>query len=92
MAMGALAALRAAGRSVPQEVAVVGFDDAPMAATADPALTSIRQPIEDMGREMARLLLHEIRNPGGAPRQVILGTELIVRGSSTDIPGGGTST
>ena len=92
MAMGALAALRAAGRSVPQEVAVVGFDDAPMAATAEPALTSIRQPIEDMGREMARLLLHEIRNPGGAPRQVILGTELIVRGSSTDIPGGGTST
>jgi DNA-binding LacI/PurR family transcriptional regulator len=83
MAIGAVAALKAAGRSIPDDVAVVGFDDAPMAATADPPLTSIRQPIEEMGREMAQLLLHEIRAPGAASRRVILGTQLVVRGSST---------
>lgn len=82
MAIGALGALKAAGRSVPDDVAVVGFDDAPMAATTEPPLTSIRQPIEEMGREMAALLLHEIRTPGAASRRVILGTQLVVRGSS----------
>ena len=60
-----------------------------MAATAAPPLTSIRQPIEEMGREMGQLLLNEIRHPGAASRRVILDTQLIVRGSST---GGGTST
>ena len=82
MAIGALAALRAAGRSVPEDVALVGFDDAPIAATADPALTSIRQPIEDMGREMTRLLLESIRVPDRPPRRVILDTQLVVRRSS----------
>lgn len=82
MAIGALAALRSAGRSVPGDVALVGFDDAPMAATADPTLTSIRQPIEDMGREMTRLLLDGIRVPDRPPRRVILDTQLVVRHSS----------
>jgi DNA-binding LacI/PurR family transcriptional regulator len=82
MAIGALAALRAAGRSVPEEVALVGFDDAPIAATADPALTSVRQPIEEMGREMTRLLLEGIRVPDRPPRRVILDTQLVVRRSS----------
>jgi DNA-binding LacI/PurR family transcriptional regulator len=82
MAIGALAALRAAGRSVPEEVALVGFDDAPIAATADPALTSVRQPIEEMGREMTRLLLEGIRVPDRPPRRVILDTKLVVRRSS----------
>jgi DNA-binding LacI/PurR family transcriptional regulator len=85
MAIGALTALRAAGRSVPDDVALVGFDDAPMAATADPPLTSIRQPIEEMGREMAQLLVHEIRHPRAETRQVILGTQLMVRSSSTGV-------
>ena len=82
MAIGALAALRSAGRSVPRDVAVVGFDDAPMAATADPTLSSIRQPIEDMGREMARLLLDGIRGPDRPPRRVILDTQLVIRHST----------
>jgi len=89
MAIGALAALRAAGRSVPDDVAVVGFDDSPLATTTDPTLTSVRQPIEEMGREMTRLLLDEIRLPGRAPRRVILDTELVVRGSSVNDRGGG---
>ena len=82
MAVGALGALRTAGRDVPDDVAVIGFDDSPLASTTQPALSSIRQPIEEMGREMTRLLMQEIRTPGGPPRRVILDTELVVRESS----------
>ena len=91
MATGAMAAIRAARRSVPDDIAVVGFDDAPMAATADPPLTSIRQPIEEMGREMARLLIEGIRVPGRPPRRVILDTQLVVRHSSAGSRGGSAS-
>jgi DNA-binding LacI/PurR family transcriptional regulator len=82
MALGAVGALQAAGRSVPHDVAVVGFDDSPLAASALPALSSVRQPIEEMGREMARLLLHSVRNPADPPRRVILDTSLVIRQSS----------
>ena len=80
--MGALDALAAAGRRVPDDVAVVGFDDSPIAAAARPPLTSVRQPTEEMGREMARLLLHGMRNAEGPPRRVILDTSLTIRQSS----------
>ena len=82
MAVGALAALRATGRAIPGDVAVVGFDDSPLATTTQPLLSSVRQPIEEMGREMTRLLMQEIRSPGGAPRRVILETQLVLRESS----------
>ncbi|MBO8201054.1 LacI family DNA-binding transcriptional regulator [Streptomyces smyrnaeus] len=57
MAAGARRALREAGRSVPDDVALVGFDDSVVARHMDPPLTTVRQPIADMGREMARVLL-----------------------------------
>lgn len=82
MAMGALATLQAAGRRVPEDVAVVGFDDSPLAAQAHPPLSSVRQPIEEMGREMARLLNRMIASRDRAARRVILATELVVRASS----------
>ena len=82
MAVGAVAAVRARGRSIPADVAVVGFDDSQLAVTTEPGLSSVRQPIEEMGREMTRLLMQEIRFPGRAPRRVILDTRLVVRGSS----------
>ena len=79
MASGALAVLRQHRRRVPQDVAVVGFDDSPIATSTVPALSSVRQPIEEMGREMARLLLDQ---GGSGGRRVILATELVVRASS----------
>ncbi|HYN63024.1 MAG TPA: LacI family DNA-binding transcriptional regulator, partial [Candidatus Limnocylindrales bacterium] len=82
MAMGALSALQAAGRSVPDDVAVVGFDDSQLAAQANPPLSSVRQPIEEMGREMTRLLTQMVTSRDRVPRQVILATELVVRASS----------
>jgi DNA-binding LacI/PurR family transcriptional regulator len=85
MALGAMAAIQASGRSIPTDVAVIGFDDSSLAASAMPALTSIRQPIEEMGHEMARLLMEEIRDPGRPPRRVILDTELVNRESTSAV-------
>ena len=89
MAVGAVGALTAAGRSIPGDVAIVGFDDSQLATTTQPNLSSVRQPIEEMGREMARLLMEEIRHPGRPPRRVILDTQLALRTSSIGVAGDG---
>ena len=81
MAMGALDALRAAGRRVPDDVALVGFDDGELAADSDPPLTTVRQPIESLGAEMGRLLLDQL-DGGASPRGITLETELVVRRSA----------
>ncbi len=88
MAAGARQVLREAGRRIPDDVALVGFDDSAIARHMDPPLTSVRQPIEEMGRAMIDLLLDEIadRRPavsrGLERRQVMLPTELVARASS----------
>jgi LacI family transcriptional regulator len=79
MAFGALRALRAAKIVIPDEVAVVGFDDLPPSATSDPPLTTVRQPVQRMG-ELATEMLLDIINEGiEPPRRVILPTELVIR-------------
>jgi DNA-binding LacI/PurR family transcriptional regulator len=82
IAAGAISVLAAAGRRVPEDVAVVGFDDSAVATSTRPTLTSVRQPIEEMGEEMARLLVAAIERSDPAPRRVILATQLIRRASS----------
>ena len=86
MALGAMNALRAHDRRVPDDVAVVGFDDSPVGLTANPPLSTIRQPTELMGLEMTRLLLRMISSGDHRPQHLILGTELIVRASSVATP------
>ena len=80
MASGALAALRAAGRTVPGDVAVGGFDDSGLAATLDPPLTTIRQPFERIAAEMVRLLLEVV--DGEQPAAITLPATLVQRGST----------
>ena len=80
MAAGALTTLREAGRAVPGDVAVGGFDDSGLAATLDPALTTIRQPLERISAEMVRLLLDTIE--GAEPAAMTLPTTLVVRRST----------
>ncbi|MEV4349228.1 LacI family DNA-binding transcriptional regulator [Actinoplanes sp. NPDC049596] len=82
MAHGALAALRQAGRRVPEDVAVIGFDDFEISRYSDPPLTTVRQPIADMGRTMARQLLGLINGDTALPDAVVLPTELVVRESA----------
>jgi LacI family transcriptional regulator len=80
-AYGALRALREAGRAVPEDVAVVGFDDLEASALTEPSLTTVRQPIRGTGVAAVETLLDVMENPGGPVRQVILPTQLIVRES-----------
>ncbi|MFF2962256.1 LacI family DNA-binding transcriptional regulator [Streptomyces sp. NPDC057963] len=82
MAAGARQVLREAGRRIPDDVALIGFDDSAVARHMDPALTSVRQPIEEMGRTMARVLLQEIAGENQERPQIVLPTELVVRDSS----------
>ncbi|WP_127498475.1 LacI family DNA-binding transcriptional regulator [Actinoplanes solisilvae] len=82
MAHGALLALRGAGRRVPSDVAVIGFDDFEISRYSDPPLTTVRQPIADMGRTMARQMLGLINGEEGLPDAVVLPTELVVRDSA----------
>lgn len=87
-AAGAGQVLREAGRRIPDDVALVGYDDSAIARHMEPPLTSVRQPIEEMGRAMIDLLLTEIadRRPAASRglerHQVVLATELVERRSS----------
>ena len=82
MAAGAMWALQVLGRRVPDDVAVIGFDDSPIASATQPPLSSVKQPVEEMGREMARLVLSMSAVRGQASRQMILSPELAVREST----------
>jgi len=81
MAEGALRELRRAGRRVPDDVAVIGFDDIEMARFADPPLTTVRQPILDIGRSLVRLLLAQAAGER-IPPALVLPTELVLRESA----------
>lgn len=78
MAQGALHVLHEHGRRVPEDVAVIGFDDSSAAASARPPLTTVRQPVEDMASEMVRLLT----DAGSRPSSVIFEPALVVRAST----------
>ncbi|MDQ1465412.1 MAG: hypothetical protein QOC73_2353 [Actinomycetota bacterium] len=82
MAIGAMRMLRAAGKRVPRDVAIVGFDDSHYARLADPQLTTVRQPMEEIGRSLAAVLLSQLDDPSRRPASLIVPTELIVRGST----------
>ncbi len=80
LASGALAALRRAGRRVPDDVAVGGFDDTSVAATTDPPLTTVRQPLDQVAKELVEVLLGLVRRQPMSSR--VLSTELVVRRSA----------
>lgn len=82
MTLGALGALQARGVRVPDDVAVVGFDDFEWAVVLRPRLTTVAQPTYEIGETAARLLLDRVeRKSDGAPRRVVLPTRLLVRES-----------
>ena len=82
MAQGAMRVIRAAGLRIPEDIAVVGYDDVPFAATLDPPLTTVRQPIERMGQEAVGLLLDLLAYPEDGPHRLVLPTELVIRAST----------
>ena len=82
-AIGAIRALVDAGLRVPEDVSVVGFDDVQNAAYHNPSLTTVRQPLREMGRLAARALLGRIRTPGSSAADIPVLPELILRESSS---------
>ncbi len=80
MAIGAIKVIKEAGLRVPQDISVVGFDDLPVASIVEPALTTVRQPINELGRVAAETLLSLIHDKQ-APQHIVLPTELIIRAS-----------
>ena len=82
MAEGALRAVQDLGRRVPDDLAVVGFDDSSAALECRPLLTTIRQPVEEMAAEMAEVLIAQIAAPGRLPRSVTFQPTLIIRESA----------
>ena len=86
MAAGAIRELVARGFSVPRDVSVIGFDDAPLAEMISPALTTMRQPLQDMAHTAVSMLLSRMTSgDGGAPVRKVLPTSLVVR-DSTALP------
>lgn len=81
-AIGAMQALRDAGRDVPDDVSVIGFDDIQSAAFQHPALTTIRQPLHEMGKLAAETLLALIKEPDTAPRTLTVSPTLVERAST----------
>jgi LacI family transcriptional regulator len=87
-AIGAIRALREKGFSVPKDVSVIGFDDIQSAAFQNPALTTVRQPLHEMGKIAAENLLRRIARPDlvSSPRQITVEPEIVVRESSAPPP------
>lgn len=87
-AIGAIQALREAGRRVPEDVSVVGFDDIQSAAFQNPVLTTVRQPLREMGKIAAETLLQRITAPAKTSyaKEIIVEPELVVRGSTSRLP------
>jgi DNA-binding LacI/PurR family transcriptional regulator len=87
LALGAIRAVRRAGLSVPGDVSVVGYDDSAFMSCTDPPLTTVRQPIEAMGKAAIELLVNQIENVAVQPEELLFEPELVVRGSTAPAPG-----
>lgn len=82
MMIGALESVFSRGLRIPSQVALVGFDDLPLASVFAPPLTVVRQPAYEVGRSAAELLLKRVEEPGRPATSLVLSPELLIRGSS----------
>lgn len=80
-ALGAMDAVREHGLRIPEDISLVGFDDIPQAAIAYPKLTTVRQPLDQMGREAVKMLLERLESPFLEVRRLTLETQFIIRDS-----------
>ena len=85
-AIGAIRALRDANLRVPEDVSVVGFDDISVAAYHTPRLTTIRQPLHDMGETAARILLQRLQGFKDYPEELAIPPELMIRETTASVP------
>lgn len=83
MAMGAMDAVRSRALRIPEDVSILGFDDIPQAASVRPALSTVRQPLEQMGRLATQMLIDKLKNPEKEIGRIELPTELVSRDSTS---------
>jgi DNA-binding LacI/PurR family transcriptional regulator len=86
LALGAIRAVRRAGLSVPGDVSIVGYDDSGFMNCTDPPLTTVRQPIESMGKTAVALLANQMEGVAVYPEELLFEPELVVRGSTGPVP------
>ncbi|MEV8442769.1 LacI family DNA-binding transcriptional regulator [Actinosynnema sp. NPDC051121] len=86
LALGAVRAVRRHGLKVPHDVSVVGYDDSPLMTCTEPPLTTVRQPIEAMGRAAVELLANQIAGTPGPDEELLFEPELVVRSSTAPAP------
>jgi LacI family transcriptional regulator len=80
-AFGAMDAVRECGLRIPDDISIIGFDDIPQASFVFPKLTTVRQPLEQMGQVAVKMLLERIEDRSRPPQQVTLATQLVIRDS-----------
>ena len=85
-AIGAIWAFQEAGLCVPQDISVVGFDDVPLAAFSNPQLTTIRQPLLQMGQIAAKTLIDQIEKKADFQSEIVIEPELVIRASTGPAP------
>jgi DNA-binding LacI/PurR family transcriptional regulator len=85
MAVGAMKALAQAGRRMPDDLSVAGYDDAPIATLMNPPLTTVQQPMVDLGKRAAEMLIRILEHPNAPVQPQLLSTRLVVRGSTRKI-------
>lgn len=85
LAINLLRLLAEAGVKVPDRISVIGYDDIPWATFTEPPLTTVRQPLKELGEVALKLLLRRIRDPGAPPKQIRLPVELVLRFSTREV-------
>ncbi len=85
-AFGAMDAAREQGFQIPNDISIIGFDDVPQASFVYPKLTTVRQPLEQMGQVAVKMLLERIEDPSRPPRKIALATQLVIRDSCGSYP------
>ena len=86
LALGAIRAARRAGLSVPADLSVVGYDDSIFMSCTDPPLTTVRQPIEAIGRAAVEMLVGQIEGSSVSPEELFFEPEIVARGSTANAP------
>ncbi|WP_078431633.1 LacI family DNA-binding transcriptional regulator [Metabacillus halosaccharovorans] len=85
LAIGAMQGVRESGLDIPKDISIVGFDNSILAKMCYPPLTTVSQPIYEMGKKVIELLVEEIKNPKQVKQRIVMSPDLIVRGTASEV-------
>ncbi|MBZ5752421.1 LacI family DNA-binding transcriptional regulator [Metabacillus rhizolycopersici] len=85
LAIGVMQGARESGFDIPKDISIVGFDNSILAKMCYPPLTTVSQPIHEMGKKIIELLVEEIKNPKQVKQRIVMSPELIIRGTASEI-------